>query len=931
MTISKKKAKMSVGDQGGLLLAAVPIHSSIKERHKEFTDGAIAGQAITSLEDFSAKVDELASMSNFFEDEGGFFDAPKPALPETALADESETHDAGLPAAIEIDEDFADPVSIGGFDADSGEDFNFDDVAIGTDNGLGGDFDGFGVEPPVASAEMSFDELSPAEIAAGAQEHAAWDEWQAPAVNAEFGEPEFEAEAQPGMIADASQAAAPQEEEIAFEVMPEDEIAQNVEISDKIIKLSEQADEFDIGDDEEFAEEDFADEDHDAFDDEDFDGPLDDSSATDDDFDIAEPPLSVAPTREDDFDMTGNGDDGFGLEDFPHEQEALDDKTSGDDWGHLPSPAPAGYGDDDGMNWGSDYGQAEAVTEVEDLAGDAFTFEDQEQSASRPAPSVVPDDGDFDWDVESFDDVKDEPQVSGPVTHAEQVKPVDRHDSDISGFDLSSDIEGSEPELGVAAVAAAAAASRTIKNEGVPGVKFGKKQNAAEQRDEDLDEFTSIPNEGNDDEFDDLMDEVSGADVEIETDEVVPAKKKVRVVKKVVRPAQETDAGSKKKIMLYAGVAVAALVIGGGGFMVAKNVLGGSAPQGNEIYQQPISETVPAPQASSPQAPAAIPGPIETAPEQIDTPTLPVSEIAAPVREPHLDDVDAGVPASEAPAADPADQDNLFGDLSELMLEEAETPALQSEAEIALGGIASELEAAANGSIADLLLAAEPPMAEEPALDLDKALEGYAKIDDVTAFRADIDDIRRLFDEYRSELDAKEDRIATLEADLSSAKSQAAHAEQLALAQNEVLVEVVRLADKAAMAETLIVDLSQRIRVLEVIDPADRVAVERGFEQFDNQLKGLSRDVGMLARISINGSPIALPNNTNAGSSAGGGDAVFAEGGRVNGKSSSARAENVPSNAKKGDFVEGYGKVLDIIPTSDGSTLIVMENGSVIK
>jgi len=41
-------------------------------------------------------------------------------------------------------------------------------------------------------------------------------------------------------------------------------------------------------------------------------------------------------------------------------------------------------------------------------------------------------------------------------------------------------------------------------------------------------------------------------------------------------------------------------------------------------------------------------------------------------------------------------------------------------------------------------------------------------------------------------------------------------------------------------------------------------------------------------------------------------------------------SHEIPDNVEIGDHVAGYGAVLDIMPTADGSRLIIMENGSVL-
>lgn len=918
MTISKKKAKMSAGDHGGLLLAAVPIHSSIKDRHKDLTDGSLIDQAVGSLEDFSAKFDDIASMTNLFDNEAGFFDAPKaaPAMAGTAASE-------ALTVAADVEEELADPISIGGIDDGNDAIFSFGDEAGAEALDLDGEFGNFDDEFTQSNDGFVADDImGEVGIAAQAQDLQQWNDGNA--IHSDEAASAFDLSA---VVVEPPVASS--EDEIDFEVMAESEAEENAVISDKIIKLTEQDEDFDVGDIDDYCD------DEDGFNDENFDGPLDDDLE-------AEPAEVQAEVQPDQhpvyseldetpvFDMDGGNDEGFGLEDFPVGQEdafeAEDNSSAGDDWSHLPSPAPEGYGDDDGMGWSSNYDEpAAAQPQEEEIPEEEFFFEDAAPAAVSATSALPVAIDEVDWDIDSFSDF-DEPQVSEAASMNTGIKPVDHRDDDISGFDLSSDIDGSAAEVGVAAAAVAVGAIRTTKTEGDVGVKLGKNVKAEPQLEEDRDEFTNIPNE-------DVIDDFAGlAEDEDEpvAEEAPPVKKKVQRVTKVVKPSTAKSGLSIKTILIASAATAALMILGGGGYMAIQMTKGGSVPAA-ETSAPEKSASMPTPSfsAAKPVEQAPIPeAPEAMAPEAV-TPVAPT----APAVEAPAVEAPAAEPEAQAPVDEAAGTDHdLFAELDNIPapVEPVQADDGQKAAD-ALNDIAAGLESAANGDLNDLLMAVEPAKEEVPALDLDKALEAYAKVEDVSAFRGEIDEIRSMFEQYRAELDTKEQRIATLEADLNGAKAQAAHAEQLALAQNEVLVEVVRLTDKTDMAESLIVDLSRRVASLEVTDPADRVAVERNFERLDTVVKGLSRDVGMVARVAINGSPVALPANNKSASTGSGSDVVYAESGRVNGLPAAAKPENVPSNAKKGDFVEGYGKVLDIIPTSDGATLIVMENGSVIK
>ena len=60
-----------------------------------------------------------------------------------------------------------------------------------------------------------------------------------------------------------------------------------------------------------------------------------------------------------------------------------------------------------------------------------------------------------------------------------------------------------------------------------------------------------------------------------------------------------------------------------------------------------------------------------------------------------------------------------------------------------------------------------------------------------------------------------------------------------------------------------------------------------------------------------------------------GNDTVFADDTKTF-RATTPPAGAVPSDVENGDFVEGYGYVLDVVPASGNQNLVVMENGSVL-
>ena len=222
------------------------------------------------------------------------------------------------------------------------------------------------------------------------------------------------------------------------------------------------------------------------------------------------------------------------------------------------------------------------------------------------------------------------------------------------------------------------------------------------------------------------------------------------------------------------------------------------------------------------------------------------------------------------------------------------------------------------------------------ALALPGLIEGHAHIDKTLwgmgwvpndvgpTIRDRIDTERRFRAATNHDARAQSERIAQLEATLNAVAERADRAESLALGQNQVLVRFVAAEEKLEIAEQLIVDLSRRVATVEGIDPADREDMDVRLADLDHRMQGLQRDVGMVARMTINGSPAAVGGRSPSG------QANFD---RANGAplaSPVARPENVPNDVTVGDFVNGYGTVLEIFATSDGGRMVVMENGSVI-
>lgn len=267
--------------------------------------------------------------------------------------------------------------------------------------------------------------------------------------------------------------------------------------------------------------------------------------------------------------------------------------------------------------------------------------------------------------------------------------------------------------------------------------------------------------------------------------------------------------------------------------------------------------------------------------------------------------------------------------LRDLALAPSKPEAVSETAPSPLDDLARGLAGPASGDLSDLLLPEAAPVIEDVAPRVtEEMLEDYAKTEEIAEVRAAID---RMFEEMKGLSNGIMDRdraIAGLQTEIAAAREQAMRAEALALAQNEVIVDVIRLQEQMVTAEELVVDLSRRLADIEGKDPADRIVVDRELEDLDRRISNLARDVGLVARMSLGGGT-ARPAAAAAPAAPGSG-AVYTRG-EADLRPAAANPANVPASVKVGDFVEGYGHVLDVVPTSDGARLVVMENGSVLK
>ena len=251
-----------------------------------------------------------------------------------------------------------------------------------------------------------------------------------------------------------------------------------------------------------------------------------------------------------------------------------------------------------------------------------------------------------------------------------------------------------------------------------------------------------------------------------------------------------------------------------------------------------------------------------------------------------------------------------------------------SKTDPGMSGVISGLKNAQSGDLSDITGPAAP--AKDVNGTIKEALAGYASKDDLSSIYTRMDAMQKTIDTMTKSLSTKDAQITKITADLGAAKAEAENAKSLALAQNDVMVKVVRMGEKVDTGEKLIVDLSKRVASLESVDPADKAQVQKQISDITDRLDGLSRDVGLVARVAINGSPDSQGGAASGSAATAKTDPISVFSSTKTSVKPNTIHGKVPSNVKKGDFVKGYGVVLDVMPTSGGSRLVVMENGSVL-
>lgn len=204
---------------------------------------------------------------------------------------------------------------------------------------------------------------------------------------------------------------------------------------------------------------------------------------------------------------------------------------------------------------------------------------------------------------------------------------------------------------------------------------------------------------------------------------------------------------------------------------------------------------------------------------------------------------------------------------------------------------------------------------------------------EMLASAEDIDTLIEMFRNSEARIAALEEAVTVRDRALADrdevmleiAKT-AREAEALALATTEIITDVVRLQGSMGTAEELIVDMSQRIAGLELVDPADRATIERRIDDINTRIQGIARDLGLLARLAMEQPG---PHQSAQPTAPVPGALSVYEDARGN-VAPAPTAEQIPGDVAVGDMIDGYGEVLDVMDTAGGRRLVVMENASVM-
>lgn len=625
-------------------------------------------------------------------------------------------------------------------------------------------------------------------------------------------------------------------------------------------------------------------------------------------------------------------------EDLFHLDEDRDAHSSHSDISDLPEPSP----------WDDD-----------DLYAPGTTGEDEGSSASSdlPEPSMWEDDGiyapgtsyDDDGDDDSFEDGAD---TFGHAAH-ETDKLITKKDDTMSNAGKSSqDTEFDFDDLDLDAEEQSAL--EDISSDG--------EDSAAGSEADTLNSEESFDASGLDDLFQD-KDEPEAAESEKEDIAETAAQSL-----KSISDKKDAEEGAKKKGskgLLLAAASV--LVLGGGGFAAFKGMIPGvdmaAMIQSSAAPVAPAAGVAPAEQttvdvASEKEAPA------------VDTETpVDMAEVEPEPEVDLADPVDIKVPAEESAKEEvPASGKLRLSDLAKMAEEPEEeeviiaipdSPIVMDDAEAVM------VEAPVETAVDEDTPAADTPAADAPVETPESAIAALAaEIDTMDEKKAaseiktgPVSRTNSVFVEA-ARVDKVEGTISDLETqvtDLTNTITQMNGLMVEAMERNallasrvgsnertlrtttDILAEFAKVKTGLDKTQIVVLEMASRLADLEYAEPVEKSELTALRREVRAELTRMSQNLEMMTNVVLDG--VSVMSSSGARADRAGVRTTVSEeslgltGSTYTTSDTSAGAVDadpiVSPNVKKGDIIDGYGEVIDIIPTTEDRRLVVMTNGSV--
>lgn len=312
-------------------------------------------------------------------------------------------------------------------------------------------------------------------------------------------------------------------------------------------------------------------------------------------------------------------------------------------------------------------------------------------------------------------------------------------------------------------------------------------------------------------------------------------------------------------------------------------------------------------------------------PEAADDPIIPETAFDPLTAEAVDDPVGGGLATSDDEGVEPdvdargsediadLEADRLTGGLEDLVLEDGETDVLNG-----LNRLEGALEAR------------------------DQADEQVVSAPDPETIRR-IDALEELTDQMSSavgdlneSIDLLTSRLAELAETDVNVEGRLSNTERLVRGQTAMLSDFVKMQESLEQTQIVLLDISGRVGEIEKANPADRDAVNAALSDIEDRLETLSANMSIMARMAVDGVKVLKSGGVSSiddgvqtsGSPAVSGNPVYGESDQLTLKEAPEKA--IPKDVAKGDFINGYGTVLEVIPASGGQRLVIMENGSVL-